>query len=84
MKTKRFHKKLVLNKKTIADLNGYMMGNVHGGIDITNSQTDSCCLVHTDCPDCTQTCLTNCNTCGATCVTCSVCITVCDPKGAYC
>jgi len=33
MKTKKFSKKLTLNKKTIADLNNGEMKNVHGGGD---------------------------------------------------
>ncbi len=33
MKTKKLDKKLVLNKKTIADLSDCEMGKVQGGID---------------------------------------------------
>jgi hypothetical protein len=80
MKSKKFEKKLMLNKKTIADLNSDKMGNVHGGV--VNSQTGSCCLVHTDCPNCTQT-QGGC----ATCYTCETCFTcegqqTCDLKCA--
>jgi len=35
MKTKRFSKKLTLNKKTVADLKSNEMKEVHGGIIIT-------------------------------------------------
>ena len=92
MKTKKFRKKLALNKKTIATLNnGNMMGNVVGGGDLVVhgqiTECTSCYLGPTDCPDCTAPsgCETNCGTCDPTCVTCySVCITICDPRGAMC
>ena len=44
MKTKKFDKKLVLNKKTIADLSGDVMDKVYGGFwsfpIYTECQTD--------------------------------------------
>ena len=82
MKTKKFNKKLRLNKKTVANLNGSMMGHVHGGVTPENqlTQSPSCFLPHTECPDCTmvtcQTCVT-CNTCNTcvtqACMTCDTC-----------
>jgi hypothetical protein len=79
MKTKKFSRKLMLNKKTVANLNGNLMGRVRGGYQ--NTQTDSCCLVHTDCPDCTQTC--NCPT-DVTCATCATCQTCRGCKTFFC
>ena len=88
MKTKKFRKKLALNKKTIADLNSGMMGNVAGGGDpVVHGQITectSCYLGPTDCPDCTQQTCVTCNTCYQTCVTCSECLTFCGPRGAIC
>ena len=54
MKTKRFDKKLVLNKKTIAHLVNGEMKAVEGGVLITYT-----------CPDTCRTCPTDCKTCGA-------------------
>jgi hypothetical protein len=81
MKTKKFEKKLVLNKKTIVDLNSGMMGNVHGGEEPDHGWTvfPSCYLGPTDCPDCTAPsgCVTNCGTCA----TCDTCVTNCGTCG---
>jgi hypothetical protein len=84
MKSKKFEKKLALNKKTIADLNGDMMGRVHGGIE--NTQTASCCMGPTDCPNCTQTCNTYCGTCAPTCApTCdATCVNTCPTCDVTC
>ncbi len=41
MKTKKFNKKLVLNKKTIADLNHLQMNDVRAGED-TDGCTQTC------------------------------------------
>lgn len=77
MKTKNFHKKLTLNKKTIADLTNSMMGNVLGGdgepIGISRTYDFSCLLGPSDC-------VTNCGTC-CTCVTCNTCATYCGTCG---
>jgi len=43
MKPKVFNKKLNLNKKTIADLNGNEMKEVHGGELIEYTVTLQCC-----------------------------------------
>lgn len=42
MKTKRFEKKLVLNKKIIANLNNQEMNAVQGGIDTTPTAWTAC------------------------------------------
>jgi len=65
MKTKNFNKKLVLNKKNIADLSDNSMGNVNGGED-TRSVTPTNCL---QCPT-----LINCTNGVTVCVTISPCI----------
>jgi hypothetical protein len=68
MKSKTFGRKLTLNKKTIADLDGSQMKNAYGGIDCTVHRTN-CTLCHTDCTCeytgvcCTNGCPTEC-TCG--------------------
>ena len=64
MKSKKITKKLILNKKTVADLNNGDMKNAHGGgeLKITIEWTNC-----TDCPatfSCGGTCL---NTCAASC-----------------
>lgn len=63
MKTKKFEKKLVLNKKTIANLGNNELGNaLGGGIPDPTGYT---CLVETcptDCGTC-YTCPTECNGC---------------------
>ena len=64
MKTKKINKKLVLNKKRIADLSDSLMGNVNGGDDRSVVQTN--CL---QCP--TQI---NCTKGVTVCVTISPCI----------
>jgi hypothetical protein len=48
MKTKRFEKKLVLNKKTISDLTPNQMNEIKGGI------TDTCITMDPD-ENCTYT-----------------------------
>jgi hypothetical protein len=60
MKTKKFNKKLVLNKKTIAKLSGSVMGNVNGGEELTIIQTNCLqCPTHIECTNGTR-----CETCG--------------------
>jgi len=58
MKTKKLSKKLGLNKKTIADLNGKEMGYVKGRCIETHFKS---CIPLTD------TCITCGNTCNPTC-----------------
>ncbi|HLP47074.1 MAG TPA: class I lanthipeptide [Candidatus Kapabacteria bacterium] len=53
MKTKRFNKKLVLNKKTIADLSNFEMGKIQGGL-ITTSRLGTC--FETICTRCETNC----------------------------
>jgi hypothetical protein len=52
MKTKKFVKKLHLNKKTIVDLNNDEMGQLHGGIDKSRrlSECPSDCIISACCP----------------------------------
>jgi hypothetical protein len=67
MNTKKFEKKLVLNKRTVIDLQDQQMGAVHGGI-----KTDYTCGGYT--------CGTICDTylsCGYTCLVTS-CKTQCN------
>jgi hypothetical protein len=72
MKTKKFKKKLQLNKKTVVDLNGPEMNGVHGGAEC-DSIKSSCiftlcggsCAETACCP--THTCETNCGTCPSAC-----------------
>lgn len=73
MKTKKFSRKLMLNKKTVANLNGSMMGKVHGGEGDSQTPANSCCMGPTDCPNCTQTCYCPTEVTCATCVTCQTC-----------
>ena len=68
MKTKKFSRKLMLNKKTVVNLNGNMMGRVRGG------EGNSRYMGPTDCPNCTQTC--NCPT-----VTCDTCVSCHTGRG---
>jgi hypothetical protein len=50
MKQKKFNKKLILNKKTIANLNNGEMKDVNGGKDdISNSLCITCFTCDTDC-----------------------------------
>ena len=42
MKTKIFRKKMVLNKRTIANLNNHEMKDVYGGIDYTHRTNCEC------------------------------------------
>jgi hypothetical protein len=70
MKSKNFKKKLVLNKKTIADLNNAQLGLVKGGvIPPTLSECAEKCPTNL----CTETCLSQCVCTGTYCFTC-------DPK----
>jgi hypothetical protein len=55
MKTKKFSKKLVLNKKTVANLNGNEMNLIYGGAPETYQKT----VCFTDCE-------TNCYMCDYT------------------
>lgn len=45
MKTIQFNKKLVLNKTTVADLNGNEMKNLYGGVDESANTNCASCLV---------------------------------------
>jgi natural product precursor len=45
MKTKKYARKLTLNKKTIADLNSSEMKNAHGGAD---TNVISYCIIAVD------------------------------------
>jgi hypothetical protein len=50
MKTKKFGKRLGLNKKTIANLSNGQLGNVKGGIDTLNTDVTVCtCIIQTPC-----------------------------------
>jgi len=53
MKTKKLDKKLVLNKKTIADLFDNEMKNVYGGASLDTCWTDCRTLCATE--DCCET-----------------------------
>jgi len=68
MKTKRFDKKLVLNKKTIAHLGRGELNAVEGGIE--------CLMTISYCPT-YRTCPTDCKTCLQTGV--PVCLACADP-----
>ncbi len=76
MKKQKFNKKLVLNKETIAKLNGEEMNEVKGGTDTINTFATVC----------NSGCVT-CQTCGNTCNTCYPCIETilqtCNPS-CYC
>lgn len=76
MKSKNFKKKLVLNKKTIADLNNGQLGLVKGGVIPPSLLTD--CFPKCPQPTYVETCLTclsecfytgGCATCGPECPT---------------
>lgn len=45
MKTKKFSKKLKLNKKTIADLPGNEMKGARGGIPYSHPMATRCCII---------------------------------------
>jgi hypothetical protein len=78
MKTKKFEKKLVLKKKTIANLNNGQLGQVKGGLLPT--RTD--CLTCVDCPtDTCETCPATCNTCAAYCTEYYTCPGKCTVMG---
>ena len=83
MKTKKLKRKLSLNKKTVANLNGSMMANVRGA-----EYTPSCYLPPTECPNCTLVTCQTCNTCEtqacATCDTCRRCPTWDCPTELIC
>jgi natural product precursor len=51
MKNKNFNKKLVLNKKTIVDLDNTEMNNLRGGVE---TETPTICRTR---------CVSNCDTC---------------------
>jgi hypothetical protein len=55
MKTRKFEKKLSLNKKTVSNLNGKAMGEVQGGATFINCPTG---LTY-----CRTDCVTNCPLC---------------------
>jgi hypothetical protein len=83
MKTKKYAKKLALNKKTIANINTMQLGIVKGGglpPAPTNSPTN---CEHLPCPlSDGGTCLVTCETC-ITCNTCT-CYTFCFPDTCAC
>jgi hypothetical protein len=58
MKTKKFLKKLDLNKKTIADLDSKAIGKIYGGKHLSHT---------TACVEACVTCLPTCDLCTATC-----------------
>ncbi len=76
MKTRKFIKKLHLNKKTVADLNNGEMKGAYGGKECSARpcfETESC----------TQE--TNCGTCPITCGTCGeTCVSFCTIVGNCC
>ena len=59
MKTKKLSKKLSLNRKTIANLNGDMMGNVYGGMYTIPAITCVTCD-RSVCPTHCYTCVSRC------------------------
>ncbi len=63
MKVKRFAKKLVLNKHTVANLDPRQMGNIAGG-GITYTTACNTCVetCMTQCPACTMSCNLDCIT----------------------
>jgi hypothetical protein len=80
MKSKKFQKKLSLNKKTVADLNPGAMNGVRGGGTVTSVNvvcipTALVCTVTCTCPT-INTCETYCGTCATNCGTCEPCYTV--------
>ena len=58
MKSKKFNKKLALNRRTVANLNKREMGTAHGGLDSVPPQcltnATNCLLTDcaTECPGC--------------------------------
>ncbi len=76
MKTKKFEKKLWLNKKTIAHLGNIQLGNVKGG-DLKTTLFP--CQV-SECEPCQTLHFTNCDTLPCA----SVCHTQCGPGGETC
>ena len=61
MKTKKLGRKLVLNKKTIANLRNYELGNVVGGAAGTGNNSDETCYINT-CPTQCLSCFDACET----------------------
>ena len=50
MKTKKFEKKLLLNKKTISNLSNGQLSDVKGGVLTLNTYVTVCsCTIHYDC-----------------------------------
>jgi hypothetical protein len=72
MKTKNLGNRLVLNKKTIVNLNNGQLGNVKGGILTLNTYVTVCTCIQTRC-----TCPTQIQTC--TCETDEISQCVCPP-----
>jgi hypothetical protein len=79
MKTKKFSKRLALNKKTIANLSGEMQKLVKGG-DFTCPGCGYTCPGYETCYTCGETCG---ETCPATC-TYATCDSYCDTDCAPC
>ena len=58
MKTKTFNKRLILNKRTVADLNNREMSGVHGGFvsypPECNTNATNCAITRcaSQCPEC--------------------------------
>jgi len=69
MKPKDFKKKLLLNKKTVVNLNKSEKQNVNGGAPETLVGTCSC---YEPCDTLGNTCATYCGTCELTCDTCNL------------
>jgi len=61
MKVKKLTKKLVLNKRTVTDLNVPQMGDVHGGVKTNYTCGRLCDTVNFSCG------VTQCGTCYHTC-----------------
>ncbi len=87
MKTKKFGKRLGLNKKTIANLNNGEKGHVFGGGPETNATGDICLatctcpptiFICTDRPTCAYTCALTCPE------TCNTCPSACSAAGYCC
>ena len=82
MKTKKFGKKLTLNKQTISNFNQDAMRAIRGGTDLS-------CVIectktenpYNTCPPCpgTQTCQCGTNTCTQCAITCEICTDVSCP-----
>ncbi|NIM16084.1 MAG: hypothetical protein GTO45_29125 [Candidatus Aminicenantes bacterium] len=75
MKPEALKKRLVLNKKTIANLGKTKMGDVHGGNTAETAVTlcDTCSDVLHVCATCPDTCGNSC-TCITLCNTDSICL----------